>query len=404
MDNKYPDLQRRWHSGASWVSVLPLACGTFALGTDAFIVAAFLPEMASELRVSIAVAAQSVTAFALTYALVAPFIAAATARVPRRLLMVVVLLALALANLGSAWAPTMGVLLVTRVLAAAAAAGYTPTATAVAPLLVDPSRRATAVSVVVGGLTVATALGVPMGHLVSHYTNWRVALVVVAALCVTAAVLIGITIPKLDVPPPAKAVVRRSRAAVAWNTLPITALTWLGMTASYVPYAYTVPLLRAMGVDAADDTVMLLAYGAGAFLGNVASGRLSDRVGPHRVLPMAYCGLAITLGLIGAMTVWGQGVPPAIAALLFASWGATSWSQTPAQVHRLLSRSPEHAAFAVSLNASAIYCGIATGTALGSALSQTPGMLAGAAAVTALGAWAIAARIAPILQTAQRRG
>lgn len=391
MDNKYPEIKPRSHAGLHWQAVLPLACGTFALGTDAFIVAAFLPDMAHDLRVSVGMAGQSVTAFALTYALLAPFIAAATARIARRRLMVVVLVALAAANLGSALAPDIAMLLATRVLAAAAAAGYTPTATAVAPLLADPGRRATAVSVVVGGLTVATALGVPMGHLINEHTSWRIALMAVAALCTVAAALIRISVPALEPAAPATTITIRSRAAVAAETVPITALTWLGMTASYVPYAYAVPILRALDLDAVQATAMLLAYGVGAFFGNVASGKLSDRIGPFRVLAIAYGGMAITLGFIGALAASAHGASPMLAALLFALWGATSWAQTPAQVHRLLSTAHGHAAFAVSINASAIYFGIGTGTALGAQLSGTPGMLAGVAAVIALGALALLA-------------
>ncbi|NEW37064.1 MFS transporter, partial [Nocardia cyriacigeorgica] len=103
-----------------------------------------------------------------------------TARIPRRALLVAALIVLGVANLGSALAPGFGFLLATRVLAAIGAAVYTPNAGAVSAALVRPDMRARALAIVVGGLTVATALGVPLGNVAVHWLNWRAALGIVA--------------------------------------------------------------------------------------------------------------------------------------------------------------------------------------------------------------------------------
>src|SRR5690606_42091809 len=115
-----------------------LALGTFAVGTDAFIVAAFLPMMASDLAVTPAVAGHSVTAFALAYAILAPLIATATAPAPRRALLVLALLLLGAANLGSALATSMPSLIATRIVSAAAASAYTSNPGTVAAVLARP--------------------------------------------------------------------------------------------------------------------------------------------------------------------------------------------------------------------------------------------------------------------------
>lgn len=104
-------------------ATLILALGTFAVGTDAYVVAGFLPGMADSLHVTESVAGQSATIFAITYAILSPVLASVAARVPRRTLLVTALLVLALANVGSALAPTYLVLMASRVLAAAGAAG-----------------------------------------------------------------------------------------------------------------------------------------------------------------------------------------------------------------------------------------------------------------------------------------
>jgi len=127
MDDKKPATLQTY----GLMSVITLTLGTLAVGTDVFIVAGFLPAMAQSLNVSAANAGQSVTVFAVTFATLAPVLAAVTARIPRRGLLVGSLLILCLANLGTALSPVLPALLATRVLAAIGAAMYTPGATAV---------------------------------------------------------------------------------------------------------------------------------------------------------------------------------------------------------------------------------------------------------------------------------
>lgn len=154
---------------------LMLALGTFAVGTDAFIVAAFLPAMADGLAVTPAEAGHSVTAFALSYAILAPIIATLASALPRQALLAGALAVLAVANIGSALAPSLGILIATRVAAAAAAAAYSPNAVAAAGLLARPEAKARTLALVIGGLTVATAIGVPLGRIASVVIDWRAA-------------------------------------------------------------------------------------------------------------------------------------------------------------------------------------------------------------------------------------
>lgn len=118
-----------------------MALGTFAVGTDAFIIAGFLPAMAAELDISVATAGQSITIFAVTYAVVASLIVILTATMPRRRLLTIALTALAAASILSALVPTFDVLLTSRVFAAAGAAAYTPKCQSRRRILVAPERR-----------------------------------------------------------------------------------------------------------------------------------------------------------------------------------------------------------------------------------------------------------------------
>ena len=360
-------------------AILVLALGTFAVGTDAFIVAAFLPLMAADLGVTPSVAGHSVTAFAVAYALLAPVIATLTARVPRRTLLCVSLALLGAANIGSALATSMPWLIASRIAAAATAAAYTPNAGAVAAALVRTDFRARALAIVIGGLTVATALGVPLGRVASTMLSWRAALVAVGGVALLASAGVRASLPRLG-GAPAMSLAQRLQVLRQPAVLKVLPLTVLGMAAAYVPYAYTVQVLQALATPAGWVTGMLLGYGLGAMAGNYLSGAGTDRRGARRVLLTAYLIMAVALGGLAWLAASAQPMLPITAALV-GLWGASSWAQSPAQQHRLIASAPQHGALVVALNASAIYFGIALGTAIGARLVET-----GAVALLACGA------------------
>ncbi|MEV0339020.1 MFS transporter [Nocardia sp. NPDC050713] len=372
-----------------------LALGTFAVGTDAFILAGFLPDTAAELGVDTAAAGLAVSVFAAAYAVLSPVLAAVTAPLPRRALLIGALVVLAAANLGSAAAPNLAVLLGTRVLAAAGAAAYTPNAGAVAAALAPPELRARALATVVGGLTVATALGVPLGNLVGRVLGWRSALALVAGLCVVAAVWLAAVLT------PARQSASNDEAVVALSGAPrvpvrarfavlrrpgvatVLPLTVLGMAAAYAVYAYSVPALAQVGIGSAATAWVLALYGVGAVLGNTASGYATDRWGATRVLICGYAAMAVALGALGLLAATDR-VAPVLVGVLAAVWGASAWCQTPAQQHRLIAAAPAEASLVVALNASCIYLGIGAGTLLGGFAVGHGGVLYAAGAALAV--------------------
>ncbi|MGW5673747.1 MFS transporter [Streptomyces sp. NPDC003860] len=372
---------------------LVLALGTFGVGTDAFVLAGFLPDLAASLDVPTAAAGQAVTVFAVAYAVASPLVATVTARVPRRLLLVAALVALGLANAASALAPNLPVLLVTRVLAAVAAAAYTPTAGAVAARLVPQEQRGRALAVVVGGLTVATALGVPLGAALGALLGWRAALWLVAAVCLVTAAALAALLPALPGAAPVPLAARLAalrRPGVAT----VLGLTVLGMAAAYTGYAFVEPALRAVGVTGGGTAWMLAAYGIGAVAGNLAAGVAADRVGPAKVLTTGYAAMAATMTAFALLAAADIHSLPAVA-VLAAAWGAASWCQTPAQQHRLIGAAPDQAPLLVALNSSAIYLGIGAGTLVGGlAIPTGAGAMFTVAAVLALAALTLTTRTA----------
>ncbi|WP_078911249.1 MFS transporter [Streptomyces sp. NRRL WC-3742] len=352
-------------SPARLSATLALALGTFAVGTDAFVVAGFLPPMAEDLGVTTATAGWSVTVFAAAYAVLSPVLATLLARLPRRTLLIAALAVLGLANLGSALAPSMAVLLATRVLAAVGAAAYTPNAGAAAASLVRPEQRARALAVVVGGLTVATAVGVPLGNAAGHWSSWRTALGAVAGLCLLVAAVLTLIMPPV---PGSPRVPLRARLAVLRRpaVLAVLPLTVLGMAAGYVAYAYSVPVLTAVHVPERSVLWMLFLYGLGAVAGNLASGWATDRLGSSTVLTTGYAAMTLALGGLAWLAASDTDAVPLVG-LLVLLWGASCWCQTPPQQHRLIEVAPQEAPLVVSLNSSGIYAGIGLGSLLGGA-------------------------------------
>jgi MFS transporter, DHA1 family, inner membrane transport protein len=351
--------------GTGLSSTFVLALGTFAVGTDAFIVSAFLPAMAESMQVSIATAGLSVISFTLAYAIFSPIIAALTSAVPRRQLLITATLILAIANVGSALAPALWILIATRIVAAAAAATYTPSAGAVAAALVRPELKARALAVVIGGLTSATALGVPLGRIASTSMSWRMSLLFVAVVAVAAAIGIMISMPAMAGNPPVS-LTRRLSVLRRPGVMTILPLTVLGMAACYAPQAFTVQVLRAVSIPDNAVPLMLACYGIGAVVGNFASGAATDRWNAKAVLWCAYLVMLATLASLTWLSRVAGPEWPVIVALLMFTWGASSWAQGPAQQARLIAVAPTEAPLVIALNASAIYFGFAIGSTIGS--------------------------------------
>ncbi|WP_181698905.1 MFS transporter [Nocardia sp. GTS18] len=345
------DNSRRW-----WPRLLPLLAATIAVGTDTWVVAGFLPALAADMGVSTATAGLSVTVFAASYALGAPVLAAVTSSARPRVVIAVALLILALANVVCAVSTGFALFLAGRILAALAASVVTPAAGVLAARVADERYRGRALALVIAGLTIATALGVPVGHVLAATTSWRGALFAIAGLALVAAILIHTTAPN----PPAGSPHRIADRLVPLTeprALSILALTVLGMAAAYVPYAY----IAKLSPDGHSGwfVAILTAYGIGAVVGSLTSGSLTDILGPTRTLTIAY---ALMAAAFLAMAVG----PPAIVLVLAAAiWGAASWAQTPPQQHRLLDAMPTIGSVAIGTNASALYVGIALGNSLG---------------------------------------
>src|ERR1700742_2858049 len=181
--------------------LLVLAIGMFALGTDSFVVGGVLPEIARHFDVGIGAAGQMTTIYSVTFALLSPTIAAIAAGVSRKTMLIAGAAVFVLANLATAIAPTFTIALLTRALAGVGAAMFSPTATGSAAMLVPAKRRGYALSVVVAGLTLSTALGSPTGAVIGGVGDWRLTMAFLAALATVAGLAVWVFLTDVPLPP-----------------------------------------------------------------------------------------------------------------------------------------------------------------------------------------------------------
>lgn len=387
-----------------------LALGTFAIGTESFMIAPLLPRMADDLQVSVARAGWLVTAFALAFAVGSPLLTVATARLPRRALLSSAMGAFALANLVAWAAPGFWGLLAARVLLALAAGMYTPNAIALAGTLVPETERGRAVAIVNAGTTLAIIAGLPLGAALGSAFGWRATFLFVAILAALA--VLGV---RRGIAADAGAAVRvaglRQRLAVArqGNVLAGLAVTFAWAFGAYAVWTYIAPYLQAVlgwsGSAAVSGTVLL--WGVAAATGVMLGGSATDRFGALRtavpalmLLSLAYLALG-WLALPGTAAGLPHGIVVVAVPVAVAAWGLGVWGFFPAQAARLIGMAgPAEAPVALSLNSSAMFAGFSAGAGLGGQMLQA----AGPAALCLLGCAAEVLALLAVMASAPRCG
>jgi predicted MFS family arabinose efflux permease len=373
-----------------------LALGAFAIGTEGFMISPLLPGLAADLSVKIETAGQLVTVFALAYGLSSPVLTALSGNLNRRTLLLASMIAFALSNLLAVVAPNFWALMGARVLLALSAGLYVPGANALASVIVPPERRGRAIAVVNGGITIAIALGVPLGAVVGHALGWRMTFAGVAGLATFAAAGLVIGLPR-DIGAGIPVATLRERIAVARNPVVLATLltTTLWATGAYTVYTYLSPFLAGVtGLAGARIGMVMFMWGLAAAAGVVTGGNASDRFGPLAVIvpTIALSGLAFaTLSISARVLSPAAALIPVLVAI--ALWGVAHWAFYPAQQARLIDIAGlKVASIVLSLNASFMYIGFSLGAALGALTLAHAG-------VTSLGWVAAACELAAVLLT-----
>ena len=338
--------------------LLALALGGFVVGSSEYIIMGLLPEVARDLGVSLAAAGLLVSAYAMGVVVGAPLLGPLLGRLPRRQALMWLMGAYTLGNLACALAHGYAWLVAARLFTAISHAGFFGCATLLAAELAPPQRRASAMALVLSGLTIANVLGVPLGAWFGQASSWRMTFFAVAGCGLLTLLAQWLWLPRGRGVP--------SHGGGAWSgvlrrpVLHALGVCCLSSVALFSVFTYISPLLReAGGFSANQSNSALLVFGVGLTLGNLLGGRLADR-GLRHAVPLALG--ASTLALLGLFACLP--VPPATLALLLC-WGIGSFAiSSPLQL-LLVEQAGESAGLAATLSHAAFNLGNASGAWFG---------------------------------------
>ncbi|TDK37199.1 MFS transporter [Rhizobium deserti] len=253
-----------------------LAVGGFGIGTGEFVIMGLLPDVASTFEVSIPSAGYVISAYALGVVIGAPIIAALSARLPRRTLLLCLMGLFALGNILSALAPSFASFTALRFITGLPHGAYFGVASLVAASMVPPNKRARAVGRVMLGLTIATLAGTPLATFMGQMLNWRAAFFLVGGIGALTVGLLWYFLPLDKVQEGAS--IRRELSAFGrtqvWLTLAIAAIGFGGMFSVFSYIASTTTQTAQLPVGMV--SIVLALFGIGMNVGNIVGSRLAD--------------------------------------------------------------------------------------------------------------------------------
>ena len=278
-------------------SLIALAFGTLGLGIAEFTMMGILPYVARDLNISIPVAGHFISAYALGVCAGAPMLIVARKRPLKHILLVLMALML-VGNLGAAMAPDYWLLLAARFISGLPHGAYFGVASIVAGKLADEGKSSEAVSIMIAGMTVANLFGVPLGTSLSHMLSWRVTFLLVGCWGLIVLYYIWRWVPVIEGLKDTgfKGQFRFLKTPAPWLILGATAL---GNGGVFCWYSYINPMLtHVSGFSAESITPLMILAGFGMVMGNLISGRLSDRYTPGKVGTAAQALICLMLLLI----------------------------------------------------------------------------------------------------------
>jgi DHA1 family inner membrane transport protein len=348
------------------IAVFALSLAAFCIGTTEFIVSGILLAVSRDLSVTIPIAGLLVTGYAAGVAVGGPLLGLLMTRIPLKVAILSVMAVFALGQLLCAFAPNYELLLAARLVSAAGHGVFFGVASVAVSHMVSAERRGAALSLMIGGITVANILGLPIGTAIGNAYGWRVAFVVIAAMAVLSVIAVLFTVPsqidgeeEADAPLAVQA--RQLLHQDVWLSYLTIAIIMVGQLA-FGTFQVAI-LAEVTGLDPVTTVpIFLLFGGAGAVAGIWLGGKAADWNGALSII------IVIT-GQIACFIVLLFAVHNAVAmgVMLFLSSAFGFGFSTPIQV-RVLNGAKEAPRLAATLVSTAYNIGIAAGAAVGAAL------------------------------------
>jgi len=365
------------------IALWALAIAAFAIGTTEFVIMGLLPEVAANLGITLSSAGLLVTGYALGVFVGAPLVTATTAKLPRKTLLIGLMVLFVIGNLGCALAPGYTFLMIARVIASFAHGAFFGVGSVVATGLVAKEKQASAIALMFTGLTVANVLGVPFGTWLGQAYGWRSTFWAVSVVGVVALLAIAYLVPRSN--QQQEADFRGELRVLARPQVLLGLLmTVLGFGGVFAAFTYIAPILTDItGFPASAVSPILLLFGVGLVAGNLLGGKFADRY----LMPTLVTSLVLLAGVLVLFSFTSHDKLAAV--ITIGLLGAAAFATVPPLQMRVLQKATDAPNLASSANIAAFNLGNALGAWLGGVtIDHGPGLHAvamAAAAITASG-------------------
>jgi DHA1 family inner membrane transport protein len=294
-------------SGAARRALLALAVGGFAIGTGEFVMMGLLPQVASDLSVSIPRAGQLISVYALGVVVGAPLLTALSVRYPRKTVLLVLMSWFAVGNLLSAIAPSFDLVMLARFASGLPHGAFFGAGAVVAGSLVEKNRANSAMAVMFAGLTVANIVGVPLTTILGQHTGWRAVYAIVGLIGILAVLALAIAVPgerknsEEERSAAQVSIVHELRAFAKPEVWLVLGVAMLGGGGLFATFSYITPMMTNV-THYADSSItwLLVLFGLGMTVGNLAGARLSDRFPTRTLLFSLLAEIVVAVGFLGA--------------------------------------------------------------------------------------------------------
>lgn len=252
-----------------------LTIGMFALGMDAYIVAGLIPSISQSFNKSSSAIGQGVTVFTLLFSISAPIFSTILAKSPVKKILIIAMSIFTLANIVTAVSMNYVVYIVSRAIAGLGAGVFSPISVSASNHLVSEKHKGKAISFTVGGMSVGTVIGVPLGLEIAKLSNWRFAMLIIITISLIALISISILLPKFKIqaPPNLK---DRFQLFLNRHVLRVISVTLCAAIASLGLYTYLADIIKANN-DIKNLTYYLTAWGIGGLIGSFGIGFIIDK-------------------------------------------------------------------------------------------------------------------------------
>ncbi len=353
-----------------------LTLSAFAIGTTEFVIVGLLPTIALDLGVTLPSAGLLVSLYAVGVAIGAPVLTALTGSIPRKQLLLGLMVIFTIGNLLAWLAPGYATLMGARVLTGLAHGVFFSIGSTIATSLVPKDKAASAIALMFSGLTVALVTGVPLGTWIGQHFGWQATFLAVSTLGVIAVIGSALLVPA-NISGSAPTTIATQLAILKKpRLLLVYAMTTLGYGGSFIAFTYLAPILQQVsGFSASSVGLVMLVYGISVAFGNIWGGKLADKQGPVRALQIVF-------GLLAAVLLVLTWTAPNIYLVLITvlAWGAVAFGNVPGLQVYVVKRAeidaPNAVDVASGLNIAAFNVGIALGAWAGGLIVAHVGLMA----------------------------